>query len=63
MPALDKCELEYVLDILGFSGQVRYLPILEKYAHHTDREIREWADDAIENITSWVAHASQKEVV
>jgi hypothetical protein len=65
LPSLDKCELEYVLDILGFSGHVRYLPILEKYAHHTDPEIREWADDAIENINSWVAHASasQKKAV
>ena len=63
LTSLEKCELEYVLDILGFSGQVRYLPVLEKYAHHTVPEIREWADDAIENITSWVARVSQKEAV
>lgn len=58
LPSLDKWELEYVLDILGFSGQVRYLPVLEEYAHHADPEIREWADDAIENINSRVMHAT-----
>jgi hypothetical protein len=65
LPSLDKWELEYVLDILGFSGQVRYLPVLKKYARNPDPEIREWAEDAIENINSWVAHASasQKEAV
>ena len=51
LPSLDKSELEYVLDMLGFSGQMRYLPILEEYAHHTDSDIREWADDAIANLT------------
>jgi hypothetical protein len=65
LPSLNKWELEYVLDILGFSGEVRYLPILKKYARDPDPEIREWADDAIENINSWVAHtsASHKEAV
>ena len=65
LPSLNKWELEYVLDILGFSGEVRYLPILKKYARDPDPEIREWADDAIENINSWVTHtsASQKEAV
>jgi hypothetical protein len=62
LPSLGKWELEYVLDILGFSGEVRYLPTLEEYAHHSDPEIREWADDAIENITSWVAHTTHIQV-
>jgi hypothetical protein len=53
LPSLGKWELVSVLDILGFSGEVRYLPVLEDYAHHSDPEIREGADDAIENITSW----------
>jgi len=57
LPSLEIWELEYALDILGFSGQIRYLPTLEKYAHHTDPEIREWADDSIENINSRIAHA------
>ena len=65
LPSLNKWELEYVLDILGFSGEVQYLPILKKYARDPDPEIREWADDEIENINSWVTHtsASQKEAV
>jgi hypothetical protein len=65
LPSLDKWELEYVLDILGFSGQVRYLPALKKYAHDADPEIREWAQEAITEIGYRVAHASasQKEAV
>jgi hypothetical protein len=65
LPSLGTCELEYVLDILGFSGNVRYLPVLEEYTHHADPDVRESADDAIDNITSWVAHTSalQKEAV
>jgi len=56
LPSLGKWELEYALDILGLSGQIRYLPILEEYAHHTDPEIRVWADDAIENINFRLKH-------
>jgi hypothetical protein len=58
LPSLGKWELVYLLEILGFSGQVRYLPILEEYAHHADPEIREWADDAIENINSQITHTT-----
>jgi hypothetical protein len=58
LPSLGKWELIYVLETLGFSGQARYLPVLREYAHHADPEIREWADDAIENINSQVAHAT-----
>ena len=58
LPSLGKWELVYVLEILGFSGQVKYLPVLEEYTHHADPEIREWADDAIENINSRVIHAA-----
>jgi hypothetical protein len=58
LPSLGKWELEYALDILGISGQARYLPILKEYACHADPEIREWADDAIENINSRVIHAA-----
>lgn len=57
LPSLGKWELVYVLEILGFSGQIKYLPVLEEYAHHADPEIREWADDAIDNINSQVARA------
>ena len=65
LPSLDKWELEYVLDILEISGQARHLPILKEYAHHTDPEIKEWAQEAITEIEYRVAHApvSQKEAV
>ena len=55
---LGKWELDYVLNILGLSGQARYLPILNEYAHHSDPEIRESAQDAIREIEYRVAHAS-----
>jgi hypothetical protein len=58
LPSLGKWELEYALDILGISEQVRYLPILEEYARHADPEIREWAQEAITEIEYRVAHAS-----
>jgi len=55
---LGKWELEYVLNILGLSGQARYLPILNEYAHHADPEIREDAQDAIREIEYRLAHAA-----
>ena len=65
LPSLGKWEPEYVLDILGLSGQARYLPVLEAYTHHADPEIREWAKEAITEIEYRVAHVSvtQKEAV
>jgi len=63
LPSLGKWELEYVLDILGISGQARYLPALEEYTHHADPEIREWAQEAITEIEYQVTRATdlQKE--
>ena len=63
LPSLGKWELEYVLDILGFSGHVGYIPVLEKYTRHADPEIRAWAEDAIENVNSLVAHAADVQKV
>jgi hypothetical protein len=61
LPSLGKWELQYVLDVLGLSGQVRYLPVLEEYTHDTDPEIREWAQEAITEIGYRVAHASDSQ--
>jgi hypothetical protein len=63
LPSLGKWELEYALDILGISGQARYLSALEEYTHHTDPEIREWAQEAITEIEYQIerASASQKD--
>lgn len=55
---LGKWELDNVLHTLGLSGQARYLPILNEYAHHADPEIRESAQDAIREIEYRVAHAT-----
>jgi len=55
---LGKWELDYVLNILGLSGQARYLPILNEYTHHADPEIREDAQDAIREIAYRIAHAA-----
>jgi hypothetical protein len=57
-PALGKWELEYVLGVLGLSGQERYLTILEEYTHHADSEISKWAQEAIVEIKYRVEHAS-----
>ncbi|MBV9259497.1 MAG: hypothetical protein JO215_15885 [Ktedonobacteraceae bacterium] len=62
LPSLGNLELPYALNILGFSGQASYLPVLETYTHHADSDVREWADDAIDNITSRMpASDTQKE--
>jgi hypothetical protein len=63
LSSLEKRDLVYVLDILGLSGQERYLSALTTYAHNFDSEIRTWALDAIEEVKYRVAHASgvQKE--
>jgi hypothetical protein len=58
LSSLEKWDLEYVLNVLGLSGRVRYLPILNEYARHADPEIREWAQEAIREIEYRVAHAS-----
>jgi len=63
--SLGKWELEYVLDILGLSGQTKYLPFLEAYTHHADPEINEWAQEAIAEIEYRIAHTSiaQKDAI
>ena len=58
LSSLEKWDLEYVLNVLGLSGQARYLPVLNEYAQHADPEIREWALEAIREIEYRVAHAS-----
>jgi hypothetical protein len=58
LSSLGREELAYALNVLGLSGQVRYLPILNEYVHHADPEVREWAQEAIREIEYRVAHAS-----
>jgi hypothetical protein len=58
LPSLGKWELEYALDILGISGQAKYLPALEEYAHHADAEIKEWAQEAIDELKYRLARAT-----
>jgi len=55
---LGKWDLEYVLNVLGLSGQVRYLPVLNEYAYHADPDIQKWAQEAISEIKYRVAHAA-----
>jgi hypothetical protein len=56
LPSLENTLLEYALNLLGLSGQEKYLPVVEPYTHHADPEVREWAEDAINEITYRVAH-------
>jgi hypothetical protein len=58
LSSLEEWNVQYALNVLGLSGQVRYLPVLNAYAHHADPEIREWAQEAIREIEYRVAHAS-----
>ena len=57
LPALEKRDLVYVLDILGLSGQEKYISLLDKYVHHSDPEIRQWAHEALEDLADSIAHA------
>jgi hypothetical protein len=57
LPSLEKRDLVYILDILGLSGRGKYLPLLDKYAHHSDPEIRKWALEAIEDLEDRIVHA------
>lgn len=58
LSALEKWDLEYALNVLGLSGQDRYLPVVNEYARSTDPEIREWAREAIREIEYRVAHVT-----
>ena len=61
LPSLEKKPLlEYALDVLGLSGQEKYLPVIEKYTHHSDPDVRQSVEDAINEITYRVAHRSEK---
>jgi hypothetical protein len=61
LPSLEKRDLVYVLDVLGLSGQEKYLSILDKYAQHSDSEIRKWAYEAIEELEDRVVHATDSQ--
>ena len=61
LPSLEKRDLVYVLDILGLSGQRKYLSLLDKYAHHSDAEIRQWACESLEDLEDSIAHATDSQ--
>ena len=44
--------LVYALDILGTSKKEKYIPILERYVHHFNRDIQHTAFEAINTIKS-----------
>jgi hypothetical protein len=58
LSSLETWNLEYALSVLGFSGQARYLPILNEYAQHTDPEVSKWAREAIREVEYRIAHAA-----
>ena len=47
VPTLAKAHLEYVLSILGLSGQANYLPLLQHSAYDPESEMRTWATEDI----------------
>ncbi len=61
LPSLEKRDLVYVLDILGLSEQRKYRSLLDKYARHSDSEIRQWAHEAIEDLEDSIAHATDSQ--
>lgn len=58
LPSLEKSDLVYVLDLLGLSGQEDYLSLLDEYAHHSDPEIKKWANEAIEELKDRITHGT-----
>lgn len=62
LSTLNKCQLEYALNILSLSGQGRYVPMLEEYAQHIDPEIGERAGSAIREIKSRLANAADAQM-
>ena len=56
LPSLNKWQLGYALDILGLTGQEKYVSTLDGYALHADPEVREGALRAIKNISVLVAY-------
>ena len=61
LPSLEqKPLLEYGLHLLGFSGQEKYLPVIEQYTHHSDPDVKAMVEDAINEITYRVAHRSEE---
>jgi hypothetical protein len=61
LSSLEQWNVQYALNILGLSGQVRYLPVLNEYAHHADPEISKWAQEAISEIKYQVARTSRSQ--
>jgi len=62
LPSLEKRDLVYVLDILGLSGQRKYLSLLDKYAHHSDPEIQKWAYEAIEELSERITRSADPQI-
>lgn len=58
LPSLGIEGLDYALNMLGISGKARYLPVLEKYTHHADPEIRKSAQEAIGELKHQLARAA-----
>jgi hypothetical protein len=58
LPSLGKWELEYALNILGISGQEKHKAKINEYTQHNDKEISEWAQEAIEEIDYRTSHDS-----
>jgi len=58
LSVLNKWQLAYALNILSFSGQERYLSMLEEYRWHADPEIRDGAVNAIRKIQSSLAYSA-----
>jgi hypothetical protein len=56
LPSLKKGLLGYALNILGLSGQEKYLSIMHTYAQDSDSDIQEWAEEGIQEITYRLAH-------
>ncbi len=50
LSSLNKWQFGYALDILGLTGQEKYVPVLDRYTHHIDAEVRDVALRAIKNI-------------
>lgn len=59
LPSLEKEHLDYALNMLGLSVQRKYLPVLKKYSHSSDSEIRKWGQESVDELEYRLAHASE----
>ncbi|MBV9259498.1 MAG: hypothetical protein JO215_15890 [Ktedonobacteraceae bacterium] len=58
LPSLEKQLLDYAFNILSLSKQKKYLQVFDMYTHHSDPDIREWAQEANDDLKNELSRTS-----